>query len=204
MTDSGSDDPVADALVDGSVYERVRIQRMSTFDQQIPRKLHRFGWLLYLLAAALLSVTVLPPATEATLPVDPLATSTKVLVLGLIGGSVVVAMGVGLILNALAAERLKPMSESTAESLLALEEMASLIGFVIGGAVTLLTVGIVAVAHGGPEAVEMLLAVTRTSPYAAAPVPFPVTPTSAGVTAWVGGLGLHLAGVLIDPASGRR
>jgi len=125
MTGSGSDDPLATALIDGSAYERVRVQRMSTFDQRIPRKLHRFGWLLYLLAAALLSLAVLPPATEAVLPVDPLANSTKVLVLGLIGGSVVVAMGVALILNALAAVRLTPMDESTAESLLALEEMAS-------------------------------------------------------------------------------
>ena len=198
MTGSGSDDPLATALIDGSAYERVRVRRMSTFDQRIPRKLHRFGWLLYLLAAALLSLAVLPPATEAVLPVDPLADSTKVLVLGLIGGSVVGAMGVALILNAVAAARLTPMDESTAESLLALEEMASLIGFVIGGVVTLLTVGIVAVAHGGPDAVDALLVVTRTSPYGAAPLPFPLDSTGAGVTAWVAGLGLHLAGVLLD------
>lgn len=198
MTDGGSEDPVAAALVDGSAYERIRVQRMSTFDQRIPRKLHRFGWLQYLLAAALFSLTVLPPATEAVLPVDPVVTSTKVLVLALVGGTVVVAMGVGLILNAVTAERLAPMSESTAESLLALEEMASLIGFVIGGVVSAITVGIIAVAHGGPEAVDALLVVTRTSPYGAAPVPFPVSPISAGTSAWVTGLGLHLAGVLLD------
>lgn len=198
MTDGGSDDPVAAALVDGSAYERIRVQRMSTFDQEIPRKLHRFGWLLYLLAAALLSLAVIPPATETVLPVDPLAASTKVLVLGLIGGTIIVTMGIGLILNAVTAARLAPMSESTAESLLALEEMASLIGFIIGGIVTTITVVIIAVAHGGPEAIDALLVVTRTTPYGAAPVPFPVDVMSAGVTAWVAGIGLHLAGVLLD------
>lgn len=45
------DDPVADALVNGSVYERVRVRRISTFTRPIPEKLHRLGALSSLLAA---------------------------------------------------------------------------------------------------------------------------------------------------------
>lgn len=198
MSQGPPEDPVASALVDGTTYERVRVQRMSTFAQPIPRKLHRLGWLQFALAAAMVSTAALPRATTTTLAADPFGTTTKLSVLAAIAGTVAAAMGVALVVNGLVSERLEPMDEATAESLLALEEMASLIGFTIGGVLAALAVAIVLVAHGGPEPVEALLTVTKTSPYEAVASPVALPPVRVGVAAWVGGLVLHLAGVVLD------
>lgn len=198
MSQGSPEDPVASALVDGTTYERVRAQRMSTFAQPIPRKLHRFGWLLFALAAAMVSTAVLPRATTAALAADPFGTTTKLSVLAAIAGSVAAAMGAALVANGVVRDRLEPMDEETAESLLALEEMASVMGFTIGGVLAALAVAIVLVAHGGPEPVEALLTVTRTSPYEAVTSPVALGPVRVGVAAWVCGLALHLAGVVLD------
>jgi hypothetical protein len=198
MSEGSPEDPVASALVDGTTYERVRARRISTFAQPIPRKLHRLGWLLFALAAALISTAALPRATTTTLAADPFGTTTKLSVLAAIAGSVAAAMGVALVANGFVHGRLEPMDEATAESLLALEEMASVIGFTIGGVLAALAVAIILAAHAGPQPVEALLVVTRTSPYEAVGSPVQLTPSRVGIAAWVCGLTLHLSGVLLD------
>ncbi|MFC7175596.1 hypothetical protein [Halosegnis marinus] len=89
------------------------------------------------------------------------------------------------------------MDEDTAESVLAVEETASLVGFVVGGVSLVIAVGTVLVAHLGPGAVETLTLLTVNSPYGAAPLPFPFEPAWAGVASWLAGLALHLAAVLL-------
>lgn len=198
MSQGSPDDPVTEALVDGTTYERVRVQRISTFAQPIPRKLHRLGWLLFVLAAALVSTAALPSATTTVLAANPVGTTTKVSVLAAIAGSIAAVMGLALLANGLARERLEPMDEATAESVLALEEMASVLGFTIGGVLAALAVAIVLIAHGGPEPVAALLTVTKTSPYEAVASPVALPPIRVGVAAWLAGLALHLAGVVLD------
>lgn len=162
------DDPVADALVDGSVYERLRITRVGSFKQPIPTKLRWKSALLFALALTLPLFAVMPADVRGLLPAgDPLAGSPKIIVLGLFGGAA--TFFAGLCLLAVVYLRVRgadSMTEHRAETLLSLEEMASLVGFVTGAPAIAITLGFVLLGLGGGAVLETYVRVTGRNPFA--------------------------------------
>lgn len=170
MTDDEDpyDDPVAEALVGGSVYERLRVTRVGSFTQSIPRKLRWKSGLLFALALTLPLFAVMPADVRSLLPPgDPLAGSPKIIVLGLVGGAATFLAGLCLLAVLCARVRAADgMSEHRAETLLSLEEVASLVGFVTGGPAIAITLGFVLLGLGGGAAIETYVQVTGRNPFA--------------------------------------
>jgi hypothetical protein len=137
---SPREDRIADALLNGSTYDRLRVERRSQFSQPVGTKL---SWLALLLA----SVALVAPISVALSPngygMDPLASSPRVAVFGLFSVGVVFAAACTLTGISLVHWRLEsPLSERQAIRLLTLEELASLIGFITGSAAVAITLGL--------------------------------------------------------------
>ena len=166
--DDPYDDPVADALVAGSVYERLRVTRVGSFKQPIPRKLRWKSALLFALALTLPLFAVMPADVRALFPGgDPLAGSPKIIVLGLVGGAATFAAGLGLLAVLYARVRVADrMTEHRAETLLSLEEVASLVGFVTGGPAIAITLAFVLLGLGGEAALDAYVSLTGRNPFA--------------------------------------
>lgn len=189
------DDYITRAVLADCALERLRVRRIGTFKQPVPRKLSWLSGLLLALALALPLTATFPASVRQTFPgADPVAAAPKVLVLGLVGGIVVVAAGAVLIALEVARHRLAPVSESRAWTMLNLEEVASLVGFVTGGAAIVLTDGFLLMGHGGAEALGTYLAVVGGEANPLAPVAAaPDVVTVAG--------GAFVAGLLMFTAS---
>ena len=165
--DRSTDDPVTSALVDGSTYDQIRVQRISTFKWPISQKLFRLGGLSSVMSAVILSLALLPSGVVEFLPTDPYAALTRTVLVAAIGVAVMAISGVLLAIAEAARKRLEPMNEARAEAMLAFEEMWSLIGFVIA-------------AHAG---VDVLDGVYRLiGPMAYTSVPAPIPPSAIAVT----------------------
>jgi hypothetical protein len=141
-----TDDRITDAVLSGSAYERLRLQRPTYFTQSVPRKL---TWQSVLLGglALLLPLYLLFPATVAEyLPTtDPVLASPKVIVLGLVGAGIELFAATLLVGVTLFRLRHHPLSESQARTVLNVEDFASYVGFGTGGmaiAITLLYFGL--------------------------------------------------------------
>lgn len=189
----GVDDPVADALLSDSPYERISELRYSPFDQSIPRKLVLQSGLLFLLALVLPMVATYPAEVRATFDGTVVSASPNVLLLGGVGGSVVFLTGLALTLLGFLRVRLEPrMTEDLAHRLLGLEDVASLLGIGTGGTAILLTIAYLLMGYVGPPAIEWYVDATGLSPFA----PSGVEPLSVGVVATLafgGGIALLLA-----------
>jgi len=166
--DDSFEDSVADALVDGSVYERLRITRAGSFTQPIPTKLRWQSGLLFVLALTLPLFAVMPAGARRLLPAgDPVTGSPKVIVLGLVGGATMFLAGLCLIaVVCLRVRAADSITEHRAETLLSLEEVASLVGFLTGGLAIAITVGIVLLGLSGGTALETYVRVTGRNPFA--------------------------------------
>lgn len=168
MTDDEYEDEVADALLSDSVYERIRFQRPSLFKRPIPRKLRWQSGLLFALSAVLPLLATVPPEVRELFPAgEPLSATTKILVLGIVGGAVTFATGLGLVGVALLIEHFqKEMTEARAHMLLSLEEVASSIGLITGGAAIVITLAFHLLGLGGEEAVGAYIELTGLNPFA--------------------------------------
>lgn len=128
------DDRITDAVLSGSAYERLRVQRPTYFTQSVPTKL---TWLSVLLAgvALLLPLYLLFPGTVTTyLPAtDPMLASPKVIMLGLVGTGIELFAATLLVGTALFRIRCYPLSEPQARTVLNVEDFAAYIGFGTGG-----------------------------------------------------------------------
>jgi len=189
--DDGPVDHVAEALLNGSAYERLRFRRQGFFRQPIPQKLRAQSGLLFALAAVLPLMAAFPGDVREALGSQVPTASPKVIVLGLIGGVVVFVCGLGL--ATLAAARLRldgEMTEERAHTLLSLEEVASLLGLGTGGIAIVLTLGYALLGHGGMRAVETYIRLAGKSPYAASGVN--VTVAEVATSAFVGGVALYV------------
>jgi hypothetical protein len=138
MSDSNDDpsgDHVTDALMGGSAYERLRFERYSVFKQSIPQKMHFQSALLFGLAAVLPVMAALPADVREALNANEVAAaSPRVILLGLLGGALVFVCGIGLATLGFARLKLgSSITESQAETMLNLEEVASLLSLIIGG-----------------------------------------------------------------------
>jgi hypothetical protein len=202
MSDDGTGservDRVTDALMDGSAYERLRFERYSVFKQSIPRKLHLQSVLLFGLAAVLPVMAALPAEVRAALPSESVAAaSPKIILLGLVGGATVFVCGLGLAMLAAARLQLEGrMTESQAETILSLEEVASLIGLIIGGVSILLTLCYVLLGYVGADAIEAYVRTVGRDPFVASGVGIPVVTVAA--SAFVGGVALFVLAQAID------
>jgi hypothetical protein len=196
-TDTDTDeyeDDVTRAFLGESTYERLRFSRYTLFSQSIPRKLRLQSTLLFGLAAVLPIMAAFPAEVRESVAAKGVgAASPKVILLGLIGGVVVFFGGLALAAVAVARVHLEPrMSEYEAQTLLSLEETASVLGFGTGGVPIILTLGYVLLGHGGVGAIEAYIRNVGASPYAASGVGISVATVAA--SAFVGGVALFVLG----------
>lgn len=197
MDDNDTDDyedDVTRAFVGDSTYERLRFSRHSLFTQSIPQKLRIQSTLLFGLAAVLPIMAAFPAEVRESVAASGVgAASPKVILLGLIGGVVVFLGGLSLAVLALVRVYLEPrMSEYEAQTLLSLEETASLLGFGTGGVPIILTLGYVLLGYGGVGAIEAYIRNVGASPYAASGVGISVATVAA--SAFVGAVALFVLG----------
>ena len=196
MTDRDEDDiqdPVADALLSDSTYERLRQTRYSPFGQPIPTKIVYQSGLLFLLALMLPVMAAFPAEVRAMLGGTAVSASPKVLILGLVGG--IVVFGGGLALTAIGVLRVhleSRMTEQLAHRLLGLEDVASLLGIGTGGLAILLTMAYVLMGYVGVRAVEWYIDTMGLSPFAPSGVE-PVTVGGVATLAFVGSVALLVA-----------
>ncbi|MFB6178455.1 MAG: hypothetical protein ABEI77_01870 [Halorientalis sp.] len=148
------DDHITDAILSGSAYERLRVQRPTYFTQPIPSKLTAQSVLLAGLAL-LLPLYLLFPATVAEyLPAtDPALASPKDLLLGLVGAGVELFAAVLLVGTALVRIRWYPLSESRARTVLNVEDFASYLGFGTGGMAIAITMAYFVLGLAGGRAI---------------------------------------------------
>lgn len=199
MDDDSLDDPVAEALVDGSTYERLRITRAGSFTQPIPTKLRWQSGLLCALALTLPLFAVMPADARALLPAaDPLSGSPKVIVLGLVGGAATFLAGLCLLAVVHLRVRVADaMTEERALTLLSLEEVASLVGFVTGGPAIAITLGFVLLGLGGEAALEAYLRVADRNPFAGTST---VSVSQVATLSFAGSVALFVASQFADQA----
>lgn len=156
--DTATDDRIAETILSGSAYDRLRLERPTYFSQPIPRKLAWQGvlfaglamlWPLYLLFPATVS-QYLPAA-------DPAQASPKVLLLGLIGGGIETFAALLFVGAALFRLRNYPLSESQARTVLNVEDFAAYVGFGTGGLAIGLTVCYFMLGLAGGDAIANYL-----------------------------------------------
>lgn len=173
--EGGVDDPIASALVGGTVYERLRVERFRLFDQSIPAKLALQGVILGALALVWPLAVTLPASTRALFPGgDPLAASPKILLLGAYAGAIEFVAAVGLCYVGYRRLRGGDIDEYEARHLLNVEDVASMISLVTGAAAVLAVNGFFLLGHGGADAVAKLLAAGGSNPFAGTPIPVTV------------------------------
>jgi hypothetical protein len=165
------DDQITDAILSGSAYERLRLQRETYFSQSIPTKL---TWQSLLLAglALLLPLWALYPATVAEYvpATDPSLASPKVLLLGLIGAGVELFTAALLVGAALYRIHRYPLTEDQARTVLNVEDFASYLGFGTGGLAIGITVLYFLIGAAGGSAIESYVQKMSSNPFEASGV----------------------------------
>ena len=192
MRDDDPSDPVTKALLGESAYERLRATRFGMFKQPIHRKLRWQSGLLFGVALLLPLMALFPAEVRSSLPGGGslVGAAPKVALLGLVGGIVVFLGGVTLTAIGVVRVRLEPtMTEWQADTLLNLEEVASLLGIGTGGVGVLLTLVFTAIGFGGSEAVGTYVRTMGTSPFATTGVEW-LSVSSIATFAFVGSVAL--------------
>ncbi|SEO69151.1 hypothetical protein SAMN04487948_104200 [Halogranum amylolyticum] len=191
-------DPIADAILGGSTYERLRLQRFSFFKQPVPRKLAWQSGLLFVLALVLPLAAGYPAETKALFAShSPTAASPKMLLLGLVGGGIELGTASALVAVTVRRLQLEPdLTEDAARRLLNVEDVATLVGVVTGGFAVLLTLAFFVLGYAGPEAVAAFVESGGTSPFA--PSGVGVSVTTLAVAALCGSLVVFASSVGLD------
>lgn len=128
------DDRITDAILSGSAYERLRLQRPTYFAQPVPTKLTWQSVLLAGLSLLLPLYLLFPETVSEYLPAtNPTLASPKVLVLGFVGAGIELFAGALLVGAALFRIRYYPLTEPQARTVLNVEDLASYLGFGTGG-----------------------------------------------------------------------
>jgi len=160
--DEQESDPILDALVDGSAYERIRVERFAHFKQPLERKLAIQSAMLGLLALLLPLYSLYPRSAGAYLPsLNPVAASPKVLFLGVFGGAVELVTAALLVGVALYRVRNAPLDEAQAHSILDAENFATYLGFGTGGIAIALTLGFFLLGLGGESTLRWYVEATN-------------------------------------------
>ena len=188
------DDRITDAILSGSAYERLRLQRPTYFTQPVPTKL---TWQSVLLAglALLAPVYLLFPTTVAKyLPAtSPTLASPKVIVLGLVGAGIELFAAVLLVGATLFRIRHYPLSEPQARTVLNVEDFASYVGFGTGGMAIAITMCYFALGLAGGDAIaSYVTTMDGINPFVDSGLGLSVAELAGA--SFVGCLGLLLAG----------
>ncbi|WP_458189530.1 hypothetical protein [Haladaptatus sp. NG-WS-4] len=150
------DDDIADAILNGSTFERLRVRQHSHFDQSIPTKLAWQGVLLLGLALVAPLTLTYPSSVVALFPGgDPLASSPTVLMPGVL--VLVLEFGAATAHVAVAVVVLRgesSLSERRMRELISFEEMASFYGFVGGALLLAVTLSFFLLGFAGVETVQ--------------------------------------------------
>ncbi|QSG10640.1 putative membrane protein [Halapricum desulfuricans] len=143
MDDRPSDDPITDAILSTSQYERLRYAE-GIITVPVSRVLTYQAVLLALLASILPLYSLYPPTIGAHVgTLDPFLAAPKILFLGLVGWVIEVASA--LALAALYWYRVghEPLEEGTARAIVNLEQIAIGLSLVTGGLAIVATVGLI-------------------------------------------------------------
>jgi len=187
------DDPVADALLSESAYERTRYRQFGWFNQSITRKLTVQSYLLHLLAAVLPVLAMLPEEIRVRYFGGPIADAAPTVgVAALAAAGVVTVGGAGLIAVALfVLARGDRLDDETARAVRSVERICSMTGLVTGGVATLAVYTFALMGFGGIETVQTWIAVGGGNPYAPSGIRLPLATVAAAVLGL--GVGLRVA-----------
>ena len=194
MSPTNPDDPIADALLGDSTYERLRVQRYALIKRRIPEKLRWQSGLLLALALVVPITATYPASVQAAFPGgDPLWSSPLVLWLGVYAGVIQLATATTLAAVAVVRRRGEPtFTESQVRTLLNVEDVASMFGLVTGGFAVFLTVAFFLFGHMGSESVAGFVAAAPQNPYEQTAVSVPVI--AVGTAAAIGAGLVYLTG----------
>lgn len=126
------EDPISQAIVDGSPYERLRARRHSLFSGSIPTKLRLQGFVLATLTAAVPLLATATATTEGGSVPAALLASPKLTLLGVFAVGVETVAAAGLLGIGAVRLRAEALDERTANRLLNVEDMASMLGLGTG------------------------------------------------------------------------
>ncbi|WP_266075799.1 hypothetical protein [Haladaptatus caseinilyticus] len=161
------DDDIADVIINGSKYERLRVRRHSIFDQSIPTKLAWQSVLLLALALVAPITLVYPSDVAALYPGgDPLTSSPTVLMPGAL--VLILELGTAVAHVAVAGSILRggsALSERRMRNLLSVEEMASFYGFVGGVLLLGITLGFFLFGFSGVETIQQYSTTGQKGPF---------------------------------------
>lgn len=192
-----SDDPITDAVLGESAYDRLRALRFGVFKQAIHRKLAWQSYLLLALAALLPVAAALPNSTRMEYLTGELAlASPKLAVLGFAGAILLVFTGLGhagVAVRRLARE--PNISEFEAEQLLAAENVCSTLGLGTATLAVAITYAGFAIGFGGASAVASYVDVMGADPFAASNVPLSLG--TIAVVSLVGAVVLQLLSAFV-------
>ncbi|GKZ15619.1 hypothetical protein [Haladaptatus sp. T7] len=192
------DDRIADAILHGSPYERLRVRRNSLFDQRISTKL---AWQsVVLLALSLVgpitlgyseSVAALFPG-GTPLTSSPIILMPGVLVLLLEAGAAAghVAVAATILTNE------SDLSTRRMRQLLSVEEMASFYGLIGGALLLTITVAFFLLGYAGVETIQQYTTAGAQGPFDASGTGLSVLAVST--VAFVGSVMLFTASRLLD------
>ena len=157
--DTGDDtinDRITEAILGGSVYERLRAERTGVSSRPIPQKLAAQSVLLVALALVFPISAAFPAPVKALFPAgDPLSASPGIVVLGALALALVVLTGTSL--AAIEYYRLRFESRLThaqVEALLNGEDLATLFGIGTAGSAVLATDGLALLGLGGLDLIR--------------------------------------------------
>ncbi len=176
MTSTDPNDPIADALLGESTYERLRVERYALIKRRIPQKLVYQSGLLLVLALVVPIAATYPSSVRAAFPGgEPLWASPLVLWVGVCAGAIQLGTASCLIAVSIVRRSREPeLSEAAAHTLLNVEDVASMFGLATGGFAILLTVGFFLLGHTGGETFHSVINAAPRNPYGQTDVSVPV------------------------------
>lgn len=176
MTSTDPNDPITDAFLSDSTYERLRVERYTLISRRIPQKLVCQSALLFVLALVVPIVATYPSPVRAAFPGgDPLWSSPLVLWVGVYAGGIELGTATCLIAVAIVRRRYEQhLSESQVHALLNVEDVASMFGLATGGFAILITVGFFLLGHAGAETFYSVVESAPRDPYGPTSVSIPV------------------------------
>lgn len=174
------DDPHASALLGDSTYERIRMQRYSLFKQSIPKKLAWQALILGALALVVPMAMLQPEATRSLFGGDPLSAAPKFLFLGMYASAIEFVATLGLCY--VAYRRITDgdaLDERQVNDLLAVEEVASNVSLVTGGAAVASVHVFFLLGLGGEPLVNKVVSLAGRNPFTDGFIPATVTLVAA-------------------------
>ncbi|WP_076609202.1 hypothetical protein [Natronorubrum thiooxidans] len=201
MTSTDPNDPIADALLGESTYERLRVKRYALIKRRIPQKLVYQSGLLLVLALVVPIAATYPSSVRAAFPGgEPLWASPLVLWVGVCAGGIQLATASCLVAVSVVRRSREPqLSEATAHTLLNVEDVASMFGLATGGFAILLTVGFFLLGHAGGETFQSVITAAPQNPYKQTAVSVPVI--AVGTAAAIGSAVVYLCSLYLRSKS---